>query len=187
MNLGTLALWQINKINEFVRRQSLFNVVHAPDFFDRSRLRRSRREAVIEGSIQISLQLHSDGIRDARDAWFRPFEQSVEHDWQALQTREGFWNRVGRYVTDTAIIGDLGFAVALVAVIIAYANTLRTHSHESEVGVEPRSGGWNRPMLACGLVLQIECSDDGSAGARRRFTPKQSRRERCCIARRRAV
>jgi hypothetical protein len=80
MNHGTLALWHVNRINEFIRRQSVFNAIHAPDFFDSSLLRRSRRKAVIEGSVQISIQLHRDVIRDARDDWYRPFEQCVDQD-----------------------------------------------------------------------------------------------------------
>jgi len=124
MTWGTVALWQLDKINEFIRCQSVFNAVHAPDFFERSRLRRRRREAVVEGSVQISMALHRDVIRDARDAWFKPFEQCVDRDWQALHARRDCWKTVGRYVTNKAIIGDLGFMAALAVVIVAYANTL---------------------------------------------------------------
>jgi len=70
------------------------------------------------------MALHRDVIRDARDAWFKPFEQCVDRDWQALHARRDCWKTVGRYVTNKAIIGDLGFMAALAVVIVAYANTL---------------------------------------------------------------
>jgi hypothetical protein len=48
---GTVALWQISKINELVREQATFNAMYAPDFADKS-LPLDRQAAVLEAGLE---------------------------------------------------------------------------------------------------------------------------------------
>jgi hypothetical protein len=118
---ATFALWQINKINELVRKQAVFNATHAPDFID-SGLTQSRRNAVKTASVLISAELHHDGIGNAGDTWYRRLEQSVDGDLEALQRRGRLWNIAQRNPIE--LIGDALAIAAMTTVAIAYASTL---------------------------------------------------------------
>jgi len=118
---ATIALWQINKINELVRKQAMFNAVHAPDFVDDS-ITEARKEAVTTASVMISAEVHHDGIGDAQSGWYKRLEDSVDQDLQALAHRGRFWNVVRRNPAE--LVGDLSAIGALLAVAAAYANSL---------------------------------------------------------------
>ncbi len=118
---GTVALWQISKINELVREQATFNAMYAPDFADKS-LSLDRQAAVLEAGVGISDFLHGTGVGDARDSWYEPLKDSVDADLRALESRGG-WR--GTVLRNAAFIpGDIAALRALMAVAAAYGNSI---------------------------------------------------------------
>jgi hypothetical protein len=121
MVYGTIALWQINKINELVREQAMFNAVHAPDYVDES-ISQDRRSAVIEAGVRISALLHGGGIGTGRDDWYVPLKDCVDRDLKALHARRGLRNAVRRNAV--FIPGDVAVLAGLIIVATAYVNSL---------------------------------------------------------------
>ena len=121
MLFGTRALWQINKINELVRKQALFNAVHAPDFVDQS-LPTSRRDAIMDASVLVSFELHHWGIGDARYTWYAPFERAVDRDLAAIDARRMWRNTLASILP--LICLDIVAFIAFVVVALAFANTV---------------------------------------------------------------
>jgi hypothetical protein len=114
---GTVALWQITKFNDLVRRQSTFNAIHAPDFSPPT-----PNSPAVQASVALSRQLHQSGIGDAKTTWFNPLRDSIDADLKAMEDRDRCHNVLRR--NRWYIAGDVLTLAAIGTVAAAYATSL---------------------------------------------------------------
>jgi len=81
LDAANIALWRLGTFNQLVGQQTLFNALHAPEFYDEN-LPRDRREVLARSAQVMSRMLHLSGIGDA--GWYHNLIGELDRNIERL-------------------------------------------------------------------------------------------------------